>query len=108
MPRTRCYRDGLLTDEDFPLADVSEHLDLPDAVVWVDLCAPDPAEVGLLADELGLHRLAVEDALHPHQRAKLDRYSDHAFLSAYTAHLDADTGQLEVSEIAVFITAHAL
>ena len=108
MPRTRCYRDGLLTDEDFPLADVSEHLDLPDAVVWVDLCAPGPGEVHLLADELGLHSLAVEDALHPHQRAKLDRYPDHAFLSAYTARLDTDTGQLEVSEIAVFITAHAL
>ncbi|HET6878223.1 MAG TPA: magnesium transporter CorA family protein [Jatrophihabitans sp.] len=108
MPRTRCYRDGLLTDEDFPLADVSEHLDLPDAVVWVDLCAPDAADLHLLADELGLHRLAVEDAIHPHQRAKLDHYRDHAFLSAYTAHLDGDTGELEVSEVAVFITAHAL
>ena len=44
-----------------PLSDVSKHLDMRDALVWVDLVQPadDLAE---LADELGLHELAVEDA----------------------------------------------
>ena len=41
MPRTRCYREGVLTDEDFPLDEVSEHLAEASAVVWIDLCAPD-------------------------------------------------------------------
>jgi magnesium transporter len=33
MARTRCYRNGVLIDEDFPLADVSEHLDELDTLV---------------------------------------------------------------------------
>src|SRR5450830_1986847 len=63
IPRTRCYRDGVVIDENFPLADVSEHLELLDTVVWVDLCTPDGDDLALLADELGLHELAVEDAI---------------------------------------------
>jgi magnesium transporter len=38
---------------------------------WNDLCAPDVDDLRLVADELGLHELAVEDAVHPRQRAKL-------------------------------------
>src|ERR1700679_2703215 len=95
MPRTRCYRNGILDDEDFPLADVSEHLELEHAVVWVDLCAPDAADLQLVADELGLHALAVEDAMSSeHQRPKLDRYATHSFLSAYSVKLDTDKGTL--------------
>ncbi len=108
MAHTRCYRDGILTDENFPLADVSEHLEEPNSVVWVDLCAPDVKDLHLVAEELGLHLLAVEDAVHPHQRPKLDRYPDHAFLSAYSAYLDPATAQLTTSEVAAFITPTAL
>ncbi len=108
MPRTRCYRNGVLTDEDFPLADVSEHLNEESAVVWVDLCAPDQADLQLVADDLGLHRLAVEDATQGRQRPKLDCYAGHDFLSAYSVRLDVDSGQLVTAEIAAFITPTAL
>jgi hypothetical protein len=74
VPRTRCYRDGVLTDEDFPIADVSEHLAHPSAVVWADLCAEDLDDLQLVGDELGLHRLAVEDAAQGRQRPKVYRY----------------------------------
>jgi magnesium transporter len=108
MARTRCYRGGALTDEDFPVDQVSEHLTDESAVVWVDLCAPDLEELQLVADELGLHRLAVEDASQGHQRPKLDRYAGHDFLSAYAAHLDVDSGRLVTGEIHAFITPAAL
>jgi len=108
MPRTRCYRGGALTDEDFPLEDVSEHLAEESSIVWIDLCAPDLGELQLVADELGLHKLAVEDAAHGHQRPKLDRYSGHDFLSAYAVHLDVASGQLTTDEPAAFITPSAL
>jgi magnesium transporter len=97
-----------MTDEDFPLADVSEHLEQDSAVVWVDLCAPDLDDLALVADELGLHELAVEDATKGGQRPKLDRYAGHSFLSAYAVHLDVDSGQLTTSEIGAFITSSAL
>jgi magnesium transporter len=61
-----------------------------------------------VADELGLHRLAVEDAAQGHQRPKLDRYDGHDFLSAYSVHLDVETGELHTDEIAAFITPTAL
>ena len=108
MAQTRCYRGGALVDEDFPLDQVSEHLTDATAVVWVDLLAPELEELQLVADELGLHRLAVEDAAQGGQRPKLDRYSGHDFLSAYTARLDVDSGQLVTGEIHAFIMPAAL
>jgi magnesium transporter len=108
VARTRCYRKGVLTDEDFSLDDVSEHLEQDDAVVWVDLCAPDHKELQLVADELGLHALAVEDATDGRQRPKFDRYAGHDFLTAYSVGLDVESGQLVTGEIAAFITSSAL
>jgi magnesium transporter len=108
VPRTRCYRGGALTDEDFPLDQVSEHVEDPDAVVWVDLCGPDVEQLPLVADELGLHRLAVEDAAQGRQRPKFDRYAGHDFLTAYSVRLDVESGELVTGEIAAFVTSSAL
>jgi magnesium transporter len=108
MVRTRCYRGGALTDEDFPIDQLSEHLGDASAVVWVDLFEPDLEELQLVADELGLHRLAVEDAAQGRQRPKLDRYAGHDFLSAYSVQLDVESGQLVTGEIHAFITSTAL
>ncbi|TFC60359.1 magnesium transporter [Cryobacterium sp. TMT2-15-1] len=107
-PRTRCYRDGSLVDEDFPLSEVSEHLALSGAVVWVDLSDPGEEDLAHLAGELGLHELAVEDALTLQQRPKLDRYPDHLFLSAYSVEFGVATAQVTTHEIAAFITDRAL
>ena len=101
--RTRLYRKGVLEDEDFDVADVSELLEEPDSVVWVDLCGPSAYQLHQLATELGLHELAVEDALDEHQRPKLDHYADHLFLSCHAVRVDTDRGMLEKSEIDTFI-----
>lgn len=108
MARTRCYINGVLTDSDFDASQLSEHLEEPGSVVWVDIIDPDADQLTLIADELELHELAVEDAIHAHQRPKLDRYPDHAFLSAYAVHFDPDTAQLITNELAAFITPRAL
>jgi len=101
MSRTRAYRNGVLEDENFPVDQVSEHLDVPDTVVWVDLCAPSADELHELASELGLHELAVEDALESHQRPKLDHYPTHLFLSSHMVDMQDD--ELIVHEIDTFI-----
>ncbi len=108
MAKTRLYRNGELALEDFPVKDVSEYIKEERACVWLDYCAPTRAELATVAEELRLHPLAVEDAVNEHQRAKLDRYDSHLFLSAYVVKLDAGSGQLSASEIGVFITPHAL
>jgi magnesium transporter len=102
------YRHGNLVDEDFALNQISEHLQQEGAVVWVDMCAPQMQDLQLVADELGLHELAVEDAVSERQRPKLDHYASHDFLSAYAVWLDVASGELHSKEIAVFITGSAL
>jgi magnesium transporter len=101
--QTRMYRKGVVEDEGFPLADVSEHLDERDTVLWVDLCGPNRDELHELATELGLHELAVEDALGPHQRPKLDHYPTHRFLSCHAVQLDREGPELIDMEIDAFL-----
>jgi len=106
--RTRLYRGGRLELEGFPVADISDYLSDVSATIWLDLLGPDHDDLAVLSEEFGLHPLAVEAALHHSQRPKLDRYRSHLFLTAYTARLDADTGELATSELAAFITGQAL
>jgi magnesium transporter len=108
MAKTRVYRDGNLIDQDFPPERISDYLEDPSAVVWLDLCYPTSEDFAMVGEEFGLHALAVEDALHRGQRPKLDRYDSHLFLSSHAVRLDENSGQLSVSELAVFITQHAL
>src|SRR6266508_1789519 len=89
MRHTRLYRDGVLEAKDFPAAQISDYLDEPGTVVWLDLCEPDRADMEVVSQEFGLHPLAVEDATQQHERPKLDRYQDHAFLTAYGFDIDA-------------------
>jgi magnesium transporter len=108
MARTRVYRNGVLEAEGFPVAEVSDHLADERAVVWFDLCRPNAEDLDTIQEELGLHSLAVEDALQPGQRPKLDRYTGHLFAVAYSLELDREAGQLTAHEIGMFITERAL
>ncbi len=108
MPRTRLYRNGTLAAEGFPVAKVSDFLADDDAVIWFDLCAPSAADLATISEELGLHPLAVEDAVHEHQRAKLDRYDTHLFVTSYAVALNEATGELETCEVDAFVTPRAL
>jgi magnesium transporter len=106
--RTRAYRGGRLENEGFSVEDVSDYLRDADNVVWIDLCAADADDLDIVAGELGLHKLAVEDALESRQRPKLDRYADHQLLSMYAVQLDEASADLRLSELTVFITSTAM
>jgi magnesium transporter len=108
MARTRLYRDGELVLENFPVADISDHLEDEGACVWLDYCDPTAAELATIAEEFQLHPLAVEDAVAEHQRPKLDRYDTHLFLSSYVVNLDTESGELRTHEVDAFITKQAL
>jgi magnesium transporter len=107
-PRTRCYRDGKLIREGFPVTEVSEYLADPANVVWFDLCRDDGDDLNAIKDELGLHDLAIEDVLHPGQRPKIEHFPNHKLLVAYTTEIDPDTAVLTSHEIGAFITERAL
>ena len=109
MARTRLYRNGVLEKENFPVADISECVNDPGAVVWLDMCTLD-GDAGLddVEEEFGLHALAIEDAAHERQRPKLDHYGTHLFISAYAIAMDPETTDLESSELAMFVMPNAL
>jgi magnesium transporter len=102
-PHTRVYRKGILDVEGFPVADISEYLEEPDTVVWVDFCGPSKEQLHELAGELGLHELAVEDALGRHQRPKVDHYGSHLFLSCHSVSVNLEEDGLDENEIDAFI-----
>jgi magnesium transporter len=87
---------------------VSDHLAEQDTVVWFDLCEPTEDDLSAISEELGLHPLAVEDAIHPHERPKLDHYASHLFLTAYSTSLNATTGALQTDAVAAFVLPRAL
>jgi magnesium transporter len=94
----------VLAAQDFPVADLSEWLAEADTFVWVDYCSPSADELHEVAGELGLHELAVEDALEPHQRPKLDHYGSHQFLSCHACRINVEEGDLDKTEIDAFIS----
>jgi magnesium transporter len=51
-----------------------------EAFVWIGLHEPDEHQMQAVADVFGLHELAVEDAVHAHQRPKLERYDKTLFM----------------------------
>jgi magnesium transporter len=108
VTETRLYRGGALADEGFPVAKVSDYLADPGNVIWFDLCEPTAQDLAAISEELGLHPLAIEDAVAEHQRAKLDRYDTHLFVTCYGVRLNTATGELVTDEVDAFVTERAL
>lgn len=72
-------------------------------MAWIGLYRPDDEQIQRVADEFSLHELAVEDALHGHQRSKLERYGETLFAVLRPArYLDAEE-MVEFGELHVFI-----
>lgn len=74
--------------------------------IWVGLHEPSHDEMATVAETLGLHRLAVEDAVHSHQRPKLERYDDDVFMVLKTLWYVDEQDAVETGEIAIFVGKH--
>jgi magnesium transporter len=105
--RTRLWRDGVLVKEDFPFQDLSDYLDEPGCMVWVDLQAPDPTRLAELGQELSLDKLAIEDAVANHERPKASRYATHTFLTTRALTLDRVSGELCDVGVSAFVLKQA-
>jgi magnesium transporter len=71
--------------------------------VWIGLYEPTEEEFDSLRREFDLHPLAVEDAIHAHQRPKLEVYDDMVFLVLKTARYVDPTEVIQLGEVLVFI-----
>jgi magnesium transporter len=97
----RLYRNGTVAEEDVEPDRISDLLDEDDTLLWVDLEDPTAEQLSMLQGEFALHPLAVEDALHRRQRAKVEVYENHFFLVVHALRLDEQ--ELHDSEIHVFV-----
>jgi magnesium transporter len=75
----------------------------PGDFVWVGLHEPVEGELTEVARIFALHPLAVEDALHAHQRPKLERYDDGIFLVLKTLWYVDEHDAVETGEINLFV-----
>ena len=70
-------------------------------VVWINVeGVGDATTITKLGELFGLHRLALEDVLHTHQRPKVEQYGDHLFIVARMVRLGE---QLETEQLSLFL-----
>ncbi|MEV6250185.1 magnesium and cobalt transport protein CorA [Streptomyces sp. NPDC051742] len=104
------YRDGRRVDDSECLTPRGAMRQVRESggFAWIGLHEPTEAEFAGIAAEFGLHPLAVEDAVHAHQRPKLERYDDTLFTVFKTIHyvehaeLTATSEVVETGEVMCF------
>ena len=97
------YVDGRRAAEPESLEQTYELLRDEHGMGWIGLYRPDDEEIASVATEFGLHELAVEDAVHAHQRPKLERYGDTLFVVLRPARYVDPEEVVEIGELHVFV-----
>ncbi len=97
------YVGGMRTTEPPSLEQTFETMRELKGMAWIGLYRPSRGELQAVADEFGLHPLAVEDALKGHQRAKLERYGEVLFIVLRPARYLDETERVEFGEVHLFI-----
>ena len=111
--RGQVWRNGSRQDE-FEFEDISEYIQQDATLVWVDLYEPDHETLSGLADELGLSKWAIEDAVADAERVKASVYPTFIFCTVYAVQIvpDAatqlDRSALAMHRISAFVLANAL
>jgi len=74
-----------------------------DGFVWIGLHDPSPGVIEAVAGHFKLHPLAVEDAVHAHQRPKLEVFGETLFVVLKTARYLDSAQLIEIGELMVFV-----
>lgn len=97
------YTHGKRLVEPFVLEKSLEKCEGGDTFCWIGLHEPTEEEFESVREEFGLHELAVEDAIHAHQRPKLDVYDDTLFVVLKPARYVDPVEVIELGEILLFV-----
>ncbi|HYN30684.1 MAG TPA: magnesium/cobalt transporter CorA [Dermatophilaceae bacterium] len=74
--------------------------------LWIGLKDPTRAEFAQVDSELGLHPLAIEDAIKGGQRGKIEAYDGSLFVVLKTLRYLDSTSDIETGEVNVFVGDH--
>lgn len=95
--------DGVL-ENGIPLDQISDVLQRPGELLWVDVSEPTAADLALLRTEFSFHPLAMEDVSRHYQRPKVDLYDTHAFLVFYALRSSGDVGStIALTQLGMFV-----
>ena len=97
------YEDGRRRDGALPVHEAMEACREPGAFTWIGLYEPTEEEFDSIRREFDLHELAVEDAIHAHQRPKLEVYGDTVFIVLKTARYIDPEEVVRLGEILIFL-----
>lgn len=100
------YVDGKRVDDPHSLQEAHEACQSQRAVAWIGLDKPTEEEFAAVAEEFGLHELAVEDSINAHQRPKIERYDKTLFVVLKPARYLDETEEVEFSEAHIFVGEH--
>ena len=102
------YDNGVRREGTLRIEEALEAARSPDAFVWIGLHEPSEDEFEAVIKEFDLHPLAVEDAVHAHQRPKLETYGQTLFIVLKPArYVDSDE-IVDLTEIMLFLGEHFL
>jgi magnesium transporter len=97
------YEGGRRRDGDVGVHEAMEACRQPDAFTWIGLFEPTEDEFDSIRREFDLHPLAVEDAIHAHERPKLEVYGEMVFIVLKTARYVDPKEVIKLGEILVFL-----
>ncbi len=103
IPKIRVIAYGPDRVFDQQVTELSTILELKETfpVIWVDVVQfGDEDLISDIGEAFGLHKLALEDAVHTHQRPKVEEYEDHLFLVALML---GETNFAETEQVAFFV-----
>ena len=96
------YVDGR-RDGSCSLDEIRETRQEKDGFAWIGLYEPTREEFDSVADEFGLHELAMKEALKVHQRPKIERYGETLFVVLKAARYVEEEEAVEFGEIHAFV-----
>lgn len=98
------YHHGVREEADGDLHDALARARTQGAsFIWIGLHDPTGEELAHVAEEFGLHPLAVEDAVKAHQRPKVEEFEDSVFVVLKTVRYDEPTQQIELGDVMLFL-----
>ena len=99
------YVGGTRVPGHLPLPEAYERArSAPDGFVWIGLLEPTFEEFDTVTEVLDLPPLAVEDAVHAHQRPKLERYGDDVLFAVLISARYVDPQEvIDFGEVMLFV-----
>jgi magnesium transporter len=97
------YEDGRRRDGRVDLHDAYRQCRQDGNFAWIGMYEPTEEEFDSLRREFDLHPLAVEDAIHAHQRPKLEVFDEMVFIVLKTARYEDSEEVVQFGEILIFL-----